>query len=612
MSYDKTNDKFWLTVNDSNGLDQGTASKGSVWTLDAANGTFSQVATLPAKGGKDFGYGGISANPSNPLQVVVATNGWWRGKASPAMPDSFVPHEAIYMTRDGGGTWTDIADSGTFDAASAQNSATNNPHWISGLAIDPANPDHIVFGTGYGVWSTFDATAAHPTWIFTDENIEETVVLGMVSSSYGAPLVSAIGDIDGYYHEDLTKVPASRHQVEAGTNFDISMAALAPNKMIRIYKETKYGLGAYSEDGGRTWTRFASYPPFVASPWSATYTNETNYAAISADGSSIVWNMQKHGVYYSKNNGATWTASSSSPSLFASDSTSFHVAADQKTPGTFYIYNGGTGKLLRSIDHGATWASTNDTLEYGASWTHGWLRVFPSPKAAGEVWLTQGVHIYNCFGQSWCGWPEYDGSGLWIGKKAGDANVVYRSVDGGKTLAKVSGLLYASYIGFGKGLAASSPAVYALGMNSQGVGGLFRSTDDGASWTRIDDPLKQFGGFSRVIGDPCVYSRVYLTTNGRGLAWGEDGANVNSCPDRVENGGGGTGVSKRTASSGSRLARDGMVLRSSSAIDLMDVSGRIVRRSAPAGDRAVMDLHGIHGGLYLARSGSVVLKITLQ
>jgi hypothetical protein len=103
-----------------------------------------------------------------------------------------------FMTLDGGSSWTDIMGSGSFDAASAGSSATSNPHWISALAVDPSDEDHAVFGTGYGVWSTYNATAVAPTWYFTDTGIEETAPLGLVSTTYGAPLVSALGVLTAF------------------------------------------------------------------------------------------------------------------------------------------------------------------------------------------------------------------------------------------------------------------------------------------------------------------------------------------------------------------------------------------------------------------------------
>ena len=44
----------------------------------------------------------------------------------------------------------------------------------------------------------------------------------------------------------------------------------------------------------------------------------------------------------------------------------------------------------------------------------------------------------------------------------------------------------------------------------------------GAAWTRINDDQHQWGWIGQVvIGDPRVYGRVYVGTNGRGILYGE-------------------------------------------------------------------------------------------
>jgi len=591
MSYAKTTNKIWITSNASTKpFDMSEAGNGTVWTFDATAKTFAAIS-MPTKDGKDYGYAGISVNPSDNNEIAISTIGWWRGKDSPLKPETFVPHEAIFLTQDGGATWNDILGNGILDAASAYNSASSNPHWITGLAIDPANPRHVIFGTGYGVWSTLDATLAKPTWTFDDDGLEETVPLALVSSTVGAPLVSAVGDVDGYYHTNLDQVPSSRHQVEAGTNFDLSVAGQAPNKMIRIFKETKFGLGAYSEDAGKTWTSFATYPPFVASEWSATYTNESNFAAISADGASIVWNMQTNGVYFSKDKGATWTKSTTSASLLTSTIAGFRVVADRVAPGVFYIYNAQAGVLYRTLNSGETWTAIQSSLGKNDDWAWGYLRVFASPKAAGEIWITQG---------------QQDPPAMWVGD-----NIVYRSTDSGKTITAVSTLKSATSIGFGKGLTATVPAIYIYGLDGNGTKGLFRSSDDAKTWTRIDDDTHRFGGFDRLAGDPCIYSRLYFSAGGaRGVLYGQETGSVNtSCPSRSDFGNG-TAIADRTRSFDG-IRREGSLVRAGSDLSLTTLDGRVLRRSTAIDGRAELRLDGLRKGVYVAKSSEGSVKISL-
>jgi hypothetical protein len=64
-------------------------------------------------------------------------------------------------------------------------------------------------------------------------------------------------------------------------------------------------------------------------------------------------------------------------------------------------------------------------------------------------------------------------------------------------------------------------AVYSSGRVA-GVDGIFRSDDSGASWVRINDDRHQFASTNEAIaGDPRVYGRVYLSTNGLGIPYGE-------------------------------------------------------------------------------------------
>jgi len=109
----------------------------------------------------------------------------------------------------------------------------------------------------------------------------------------------------------------------------------------------------------------------------------------------------------------------------------------------------------------------------------------------------------------------------------------YRSTDFGRTFAalrptgpEMADILFVTF-GLGKPAPRSSaPAVYAFGVNfKQTFGGLYRSTDAGATWTRINDDAHQWGLRYRVItGDPRIFGRVYVGTDGRGIFYGDPAA----------------------------------------------------------------------------------------
>jgi hypothetical protein len=73
-------------------------------------------------------------------------------------------------------------------------------------------------------------------------------------------------------------------------------------------------------------------------------------------------------------------------------------------------------------------------------------------------------------------------------------------------------------------MAAPGQSYMALYSSAQvnGVRGIFRSTDAGASWVRINDDQHQYASTNAAItGDPRVFGRVYISTNGRGIIYGE-------------------------------------------------------------------------------------------
>src|SRR5262245_15945133 len=73
-------------------------------------------------------------------------------------------------------------------------------------------------------------------------------------------------------------------------------------------------------------------------------------------------------------------------------------------------------------------------------------------------------------------------------------------------------------------MAAPGQSYMALYSSAQinGVRGIFRSDNAGTSWIRINDDQHQYGSTDAAItGDPRVFGRVYISTNGRGVIYGE-------------------------------------------------------------------------------------------
>ena len=80
------------------------------------------------------------------------------------------------------------------------------------------------------------------------------------------------------------------------------------------------------------------------------------------------------------------------------------------------------------------------------------------------------------------------------------------------------------YPQFGKAMGGSSyPTVFIWGTVGTGKRGIYRSTDAGANWVRVNDDAHQFGGPGNgefIAGDMNTEGRVYMGTVGRGLIYG--------------------------------------------------------------------------------------------
>lgn len=486
---------IYILYGDQAGPDAMTTSQlwkfvpGSNWT----SGTWTQI-TLPVNlyygspvSGSQ-GFGGLAVDPSHAGNLMVGTL------------DQYWPTgDVVYRSTDDGASWRDVSSVNTGGQSESPNLATHDNslapyfgapgtvstgNWTTGIAIDPFNADHAMYGFGGGLWITSDLTNADPSasskgivdWKLDDLGIEETAILGLWAPPSGKTiLLSAIGDVYGFAHQDLTVSPAQgNYSNPAATPSSMDFEQNTPTTVVRVVNG-QWGakpLGTVSTDGGLTWTAFGSNPSGT--------TNGGGTIAIAPDGSSMVWaTMDSSSVWYSKDGGVTWTAS-------AGIAAQAQVVSDRVKAGVFYGLSNGT--LTMSTDGGATFT----TLETGLP-SNGVINVLPD--AQGDMWLAGG----------------WNGSSLYA--NTGSSTL--------PNLTTVSSVQTANYLGFGKAAPGSSNLTLFLSGTIGGTWGLYRSTDGGSTWIQINDSAHQWGGIGPVCGDMRTFGTVYLgTSGGRGLIWG--------------------------------------------------------------------------------------------
>ena len=459
---------------------------GSNWT----SGTWTQIP-LPNQSltiNNSNGYGGLAVDPANPGDLLVSTL------------DQYWPTgDVVYRSTDDGATWRDVSSVKTASYSKSPNLATHDNteapyfgapgtvstgNWVTAVAIDPFNPAHAIYGEGGGIWITSDLTNADPSasstgvvdWKFDDWGIEETAIEGLWAPPSGNTLLlSAIGDVYGFAHQDLTVSPTQGNFTNpAATPTSMDFEQNSPTTVVRVVDGT-WGatpLGAISTDGGLTWAGFASMPAGTA--------KGAGTIAIAPDGSSLVWAPgDTSSVWYSKDSGKTWTASTGI-------SAQAQVVSDRVKAGVFYGFSNGTFSI--SNDGGMTFTTVQTGLP-----ANGVLNALPD--AQGDLWITGG----------------WNGSALY--SNTGSSTLPNMTV--------ISSVQTAYHLGFGKAAPGSKYLTLFLDGQVSGQWGLYRSTDGGSTWIQINDPAHQWGGIGPVCGDMRTFGTVYLGTGGgRGIIWG--------------------------------------------------------------------------------------------
>jgi hypothetical protein len=316
------------------------------------------------------------------------------------------------------------------------------------------------------------------------QGLEETAVNDLASPPSGDPLLSALGDVGGFRHTDLTKVPSMMYtQPNFASTTSLDFAESNPNTVVRVGNLDSGPHIAFSTDNGANW--FAGTDPSGVSGGGT--------VAAAADGSRFAWSPQGTGVQYATGFGTSWQASSGIPAGAI-------VESDRVDPKTFYGFK--SGKLYVSTDGGATFKESSATgLPSGDS-----VRFKALPGAKGDIRLAGGA--------------TNGPYGLW------------HSTDGGASFMKLPNVEQADTIGFGKAATGASYETLYTSAKIGGVRGIFRSTDKGATWTRINDDAHQWGWTGAAItGDPRVYGRVYVSTNGRGIIYGDTSSDTGGGTD---------------------------------------------------------------------------------
>jgi xyloglucan-specific exo-beta-1,4-glucanase len=441
-----------------NGTTAEPCTTGQIWKYKVADGSWTNVTPLNSAGRANKPYSGISIDPLNANRLLASTTNVYDLQYGAVYGDK------IYYSTDGGANWTDVVARGfSIDANGTPWQAGASIHWAQCIEFDPFNTNRVMIVSGNGTFINDDITAAAGIWKANVKGLEETVPLNLVSIT-GGPMVSVIGDYDGFTQTDPSKYAAQRHTPSMGSTSGLDYA-VTNKKVVRVATSMYY-----STDQGFNWTK----------------TNVINGAsgqvALSADGNVYLHcPNNSSNTYRSTDNGSTWSAIST---LSINNA---RPVADGVNPARFYVYDSNSGSVYTSADGGVTFQSAANVGIFGSKI----IRTVPGKE--GHLWIA------------------LNNGGL------------VHSEDSGTSFTKSSAVTYCAAVGFGKAMAAGNyQTIYIYGTVNN-ILGIHRSTDKGSTWVRVNDDAHQYGGPGNgqfIQGDMNVYGRVYMSTAGRGIALG--------------------------------------------------------------------------------------------
>ncbi|WAC58722.1 WD40/YVTN/BNR-like repeat-containing protein [Brevundimonas sp. SL130] len=476
------------------GIGPNGVTDGAVWRLDTNTGVWTDITPPRPLGG----FMGIAVDRKRPGVLMVSTLNRWQ------------PGDTIWRSTNDGRSWKSLREAARHDVSATPylNWGNDKPDfgwWIAALALDPFDSDRLVYATGATVYETRNLSAAdanRPTnWTPWVEGIEQTAVITLVSPPVGPQLLTGFGDISGFAHEDLNRSPELQFTtpVFANTN-QIDYAGAAPAIVVRSGTPHE-GVGsaghdgstlAWSADAGRSWKPLGR--PRPASGATAASPDNPRMdlyrdapITVSADGSTFV--LATPQAAWSDDRGAAWRPCLGLPSRL-------RPVADRKDAALFYALDFQTGGWFVSVDQARSFAPVTS-------------RGLPDVSSDRPTWREQAFPLKAT--------PDHDGD-LWFVSRSG----LFNSRDGGQRFARIDGELAVEMLDFGKPPASSTyPALFAIG-TKDAIRGVFRSDDRGRSWIRVNDDHHEYGRRYRAIaGDPRVFGRVYVATDGRGVVYGE-------------------------------------------------------------------------------------------
>jgi len=469
-----SNGKLYITYTDSEG--PSTSGTGAVMKYDLVSKTRTDISP------GNFSFGEVSVDPENPDHIVVTTLSIWQRQAwISGGSDSY--GDQIYISTNAGTNWKNLFPSSVSFSEPVIEwvKKYSQLHWAGSIKIDPFNRNRAFIISGNGIYMTENLWDTKPEFKMAVTGLEETVP-NELASLPGAPVATVVGDVDGFIYPDIANY-YDRYNPNMGSSTGLAVAGKAPNVMVRV------GSNIYlSENSGTTWTSVNK---------SSTASN--GWCTVGADGKCIVVTLSRAHPFYTFNKGGNWTEM---PGITANDIRFF---ADCEKENVFYA---NVSNNLRTYTYNDAGIFEYTSVPLQGAYNN---RLTVVPGISGEIWFPRNT---------------------------GGLERISNAHTGNPTITTLP-LSTVTCVGVGKAAPGKTyPSLYIWGRpTTADPTGLYRSDDEGVNWIRINDDAHQFGGPGNaqfVKGDMNVYGRVYMSTAGRGVIYGELKSHETSLPKIVK------------------------------------------------------------------------------
>lgn len=444
---------------------------------------------------------------------------------NPANSDIYLFDEGgqAFRSSDDGLSWTSLSHSSA--------AGTNDPSWLrvsnqsyfatGQVNFDPTITHRLWVAAGTGVYyADLMPGTREIRWISQTRGIEELVANDVIQP-VGRPPLFAAWDFGIHVKPDLnifsnTYGPKERVLIAAQ---QLDSSPSDPDFIVTNASDTRTDccsedgdavLAGFSQDAGISWSKFSELPqpPGTSKddPWRMSF----GTIAVSAnDSRNIIWQpTNNRSPFYTMDQGISWSRvkfegerlpNTGSHALYSYARKT--LAADRVLPGVFYLVHSGDGYnvslegLWRTDNGGADWRKVYEGEIAPSSQHSAKLRAVPGYE--GHLFFTSGVS------------QESD-------------MALRRSTDGGVSWQVLQALQRVDDIAFGKAATGGTyPTIFISGQIG-GKYGIWRSTDNALSWSRLAEfPIGTLDQVTVVGADPNVFGRVYVGYKGSGWRYGE-------------------------------------------------------------------------------------------